>query len=34
MSRELGKLRDEGIIDFYRESMRIIDLAKLQEMLE
>lgn len=34
MSRELCKMRDEGVIDFYRESIRIINLERLQEMLE
>lgn len=34
MSRELGKMRDQGIIDFYRESVRILDLARLEALLE
>lgn len=34
MSRELCKIRDGGIIDFYKESVRIIKLLELQEMLE
>ncbi|MCR4434758.1 MAG: Crp/Fnr family transcriptional regulator [Clostridiales bacterium] len=34
MSRELCKMRDSGIIDFYRESIRIINPVKLEEMLE
>jgi CRP/FNR family transcriptional regulator, dissimilatory nitrate respiration regulator len=34
MSRELGKMRDEGIIDFYRESIRIIDAPRLEALLE
>jgi CRP-like cAMP-binding protein len=31
MSRELGRMRDEGLIDFYRSSVRILDEARLQE---
>lgn len=34
MSRELGKMRDEGIIEFYKESVRIVDAAKLESLLE
>jgi CRP-like cAMP-binding protein len=34
MSRELCKIRDEGIIEFYRETIKIIDIAKLQKILE
>ena len=34
MSRELCKMRDEGIIDFYKETIKINDLDKLQKMLE
>lgn len=32
MSRELGRIRDEGIIDFYRSSFTIKDLAALRQM--
>lgn len=31
LSRELGKMRDEGIIDFYKNEFNIIDLDKLKE---
>ncbi|SHI17605.1 cAMP-binding domain of CRP or a regulatory subunit of cAMP-dependent protein kinases [Sporobacter termitidis DSM 10068] len=34
MSRELGRMRDNGIIDFYKESIRILDVAKLEALLE
>ena len=34
MSRELGRMRDEGIIEFYRESVRIIDTRRLEALLE
>lgn len=34
MSRELGKMRDDGIIEFYKESIRIIDVARLEALLE
>lgn len=34
MSRELCKMRDSGIIEFYRESLRIIDVEKLEALLE
>lgn len=34
MSRELGKMRDQGIIEFYKESVRIIDVAMLESLLE
>ena len=30
MSRELGRMRDEGIIDFYRSSVRILDGERLR----
>ena len=33
MSRELGRMRDEGIIDFHLTSVRIIDLEALKRML-
>lgn len=32
LSREMCKMRDEGIIDFYRESVKIIDLDKLYDI--
>ncbi|MEL4106611.1 Crp/Fnr family transcriptional regulator [Oscillospiraceae bacterium WX1] len=34
MSRELCKMRDRGIIEFYKESVRIIDLKALEALLE
>lgn len=34
MSRELGKMRDDGIIEFYKDSIRILDLNALKIMLE
>jgi CRP-like cAMP-binding protein len=34
MSRELGKMRDSGIIEFYRDSIRIKDTEKLKALLE
>ncbi len=34
MSRELCRMRDSGIIEFYKESLRIIDVAKLEGLLE
>jgi CRP-like cAMP-binding protein len=34
MSRELGRMRDEGIIEFYRESFRIISTRRLEALLE
>ena len=34
MSRELGKMRDEGILEFYKVSLKILDLAALKSMLE
>jgi len=30
----LGRMRDEGIIEFYRESFRIIDPRRLEALLE
>lgn len=32
MSRELGRLRDEGVLDFYLSSVRILDETALKEM--
>jgi CRP-like cAMP-binding protein len=34
MSRELGIMRDNGIIEYYRDSIRIKDEAKLRALLE
>jgi Mn-dependent DtxR family transcriptional regulator len=34
MSRELGIMRDKGIIEYYRDSIRIKDEAKLRALLE
>jgi CRP-like cAMP-binding protein len=34
MSRELGIMRDNGIIEYYRDSIRIKDEAKLKALLE
>lgn len=34
MSRELGNMRDKGIIDFYKDSIRIKDEEKLKALLE
>ncbi len=34
MSRELCNMRDKGIIDFYRDSVRIKDVEKLKALLE
>lgn len=34
LSREMGRLRDEGVIDFHRSSIRILNVQALQEMLE
>ncbi len=34
MSRELGRMRDEGIVEFYRNSIRILDEEKLIALLE
>jgi len=32
MSRELGRIRDEGVIDFYRSSFTIKDIEALRRM--
>jgi CRP-like cAMP-binding protein len=32
MSRELGRIRDEGVIDFYRSSFTIKNLDALRQM--
>jgi CRP-like cAMP-binding protein len=34
MSRELCKMRDEGIIEFYRDSVKILNLPRLRALLE
>lgn len=34
MSREMGRMRDEGIIDFHRSSIRVKDIAALKQMAE
>ena len=34
MCRELGRMRDEGIIEFHRSAVRILDLERLQSMTE
>jgi CRP/FNR family transcriptional regulator, dissimilatory nitrate respiration regulator len=34
MSRELCKMRDEGILEFYKESIKISDFKKLESLLE
>jgi CRP-like cAMP-binding protein len=34
MSRELGKMRDNGIIEFHKDSIRIKDVEKLKALLE
>jgi CRP-like cAMP-binding protein len=34
MSRELCKMRDDGVIEFYKNSIRILNLDKLKSMLE
>lgn len=34
MSRELSKMRDEGVIDFYMSSIQIKDVETLKEMVE
>lgn len=31
MSRELGRMRDEGLLEFYRSSVRILDVERLRE---
>jgi CRP-like cAMP-binding protein len=34
MSRELGRMRDEGIIDFHRSAIKIKDMEALKRMVE
>jgi len=33
MSREMGRMRDEGIIDFHRSAVKILDLEALKEII-
>lgn len=34
LSREMGRMRDEGMIEFYRSSLKITDLEALKKVLE
>ena len=34
LSREMGRMRDEGLIDFYRSSVKITDLDMLKKVIE
>ena len=34
MSREMGRMRDEGVIEFHRSAVKIIDMEALKDMLE
>jgi DNA-binding transcriptional regulator LsrR (DeoR family) len=34
MSRELSRMRDEGIIDFHLSAVRILDIERLKEYCE
>lgn len=34
MSRELGRMRDEGLVDFYRSSIKIQDIEDLKKVAE
>jgi len=34
LSREMGRMRDEGLIEFYRSSIKIVDLAALKQGIE
>ncbi|NLK52296.1 MAG: Crp/Fnr family transcriptional regulator [Syntrophomonadaceae bacterium] len=34
LSREMGRMRDEGMIDFHRASMKLIDIACLRQMTQ
>lgn len=34
LSREMGRMRDEGLIDFYRSSIKIINLEALKKVIE
>lgn len=34
LSRELCKMRDEGIIEFYKDTIKILQIEKLQKMIE
>ena len=33
MSRELGRMKDEGLLDYYQNSFRILDLEGLKDSL-
>ncbi len=34
MCRELGRMRDEGVLEFHRSAFRVLDLERLQSMAE
>lgn len=34
LSREMGRMRDEGVLEFHRSSIRIRDMGRLREMTE
>ncbi|MCX7781494.1 MAG: Crp/Fnr family transcriptional regulator [Negativicutes bacterium] len=34
LSREMGRMRDEGLIDFYRSSVKIKDIEKLKKVID
>jgi CRP-like cAMP-binding protein len=34
LSRELGRMRDEGLLDFYRSSVQLKDIPRLKKVLE
>lgn len=34
LSREMGRMRDEGLLEFYRTSIKIIDLDALKKVIE
>lgn len=34
LSREMGRMRDEGLIDFYRSSVKITDIDNLKKVVE
>jgi len=34
LSREMGRMRDEGMIDFYRSSVKLTDIEKLLKVVE
>ena len=33
MSRELGRMKDEGLLDYYQNSFKILDLDGLKDCL-